>query len=411
MGRDGRYRLSWLLSRAIQTVLHKILYGGTFPMTSKERHEARYQRRRAKREARRAAVNAKCTFEQVFSFSHLYQSYRKCCLGVGWKSSTQIYRANALLNVAKTHEALQNGTFRSKGFNEFNIFERGKPRHIRAVHISERVVQRCLCDYALISLLERSFIYDNGASTKGKGISFALNRLETHLHKFWCTHGTCGYVLTFDVHHYFDSIPHEHIFRIIDRAITDERLKQLTKYFVSAFGKVGMGLGSQVSQVFALAALNGLDHRIKEQAGIKYYGRYMDDGYLIHHDKAYLEKCRRSIIRYCRSIGLELNENKTQIRPISRGIPFLKVKFSVSETGRVIRRPSRKNTTSMRRKLKTFRRWLDDPKKRFTFEDVRTSYMSWIGHIKQSDSWRTRQRMDLLYQDLFAKELKTCTAS
>lgn len=380
-------------------------------MTSEERHEARYQRRRARREARRAAVNAKCSFEQVFSFTNLYKAYRVCCLGVGWKKSTQIYRANAIFNVAKTYRELMAGKFRSKGFYEFDLFERGKPRHIRAVHISERVVQRCLCDHALIPLLERSFIQDNGASMKGKGISFALDRLETHLHRFWREYGTDGYVLTFDVHHFFDSIPHDHIRRILDKAVYDERVKKLTCYFMDQFGAVGMGLGSQISQICALASLNGLDHNIKEKARVRYYGRYMDDGYLIHHSKAYLQKCRKAIIRFCRKIGFELNENKTQIRPLRRGVRFLKIRFLLTSTGRVVRLAPRKNTSGMRRKLKKFRRWVDDPKRRFTFADVRTSYTSWQGHIKHCNSWRARTRMEVLYQQLFAKEIARCTAS
>lgn len=380
-------------------------------MTSAERHEARYQRRRAQREVRRAAVNARCTFERVFSFTHLYKSYKVCCLGVGWKKSTQIYRANAIYNVARTYRELMAGKFKSKGFYEFDLFERGKPRHIKAVHISERVVQRCLCDYALNPLLERSFIYDNGASMRGKGVDFALDRMETHLHRFWREHGTDGYVLSFDVHHFFDSIPHDHICKILDKAIDDERVRDLAKYFMAQFGTVGMGLGSQISQICALASLNELDHSIKEKARIRYYGRYMDDGYLIHESKEYLQKCRKSIIRLCHRIGFELNENKTQIRPLRRGVRFLKVRFFLTDNGRVVRLAPRKNTTSMRRKLKTFRRWVDDPKRNFTFEDVRTSYMSFLGHIKHCNSWRTCQRMDILYHELFAKEIAKCTAS
>lgn len=375
-------------------------------MNSAERHEVRYQRRKAMREAKRARVNADCTFDKVFTFTNLYDSYKACCLGVNWKRSTQIFRANAIANVSKTWHELMAGKFKSKGFYEFDIFERGKPRHIKAVHISERVVQRCLCDYGLVPLLERSFIYDNGASMKGKGIDFALNRLETHLHRFYREYGTDGYVLTFDVHHFFDSIPHDHIKNIIDKAVYDERLKKLTFYLIDQFGDVGMGLGSQVSQICALAALSGLDHSVKEKAGIRYYGRYMDDGYLIHHDKEYLKKCLKSITNYCNKIGLTLNENKTQIVPIRRGVRFLKIRFLLTDTGRVVRLAPRKNTTAMRRKLKKFREWVDDPKKNFTFDDVVTSYRSWLGHIKHCDSWRTQQRMALLFRQLFDKEIK-----
>ena len=54
---------------------------------------------------------------------------------------------------------------------------------------------------------------------------------------------------------------------------------------------VGMGLGSQVTQLSQLAVLDDLDHFIKEQLHIKFYVRYMDDFILLHPDKAYLRYC------------------------------------------------------------------------------------------------------------------------
>lgn len=380
-------------------------------MTSAERHEARYQRRKARRDAAKARANAGRTFEQVFTFSNLYESGHKCCLGVGWKKSTQMYRANAIFNAAKAHRELMDGTFKSKGFYEFDIFERGKPRHIKAVHISERVVQRCLCDNALTPLLERSFIYDNGASTVNKGITFALNRMETHLHKFYHQYGTDGFILTFDVHHFFDNIPHELFYEVLNKAVSDERIRTLTHQFIDMFGSVGMGLGSQVSQIGALAVLSPLDHFIKEKLGIKYSARYMDDGYLIHHDKRYLQKCKVAITEFCHKLGFELNENKTQIRPLSRGVRFLKIRFILTDSGRVVRLPARKSITAMRHKLRVFRRWVDDPENKFGFEDVLTSYASWCGHMSHCNSWRTQQRMDLFFRNLFEKEVMGCIAS
>lgn len=121
------------------------LYGAIRQMNSKERHEARYQRRKMKRLLRRQKSNAKYgDFEKVFSFDNLYMAFRKCCLGVGWKASTQRFKANALQNVNDLFRSLQNDKYKSRGFYEFDIVERGKERHIKSVHISERVVQRCL---------------------------------------------------------------------------------------------------------------------------------------------------------------------------------------------------------------------------------------------------------------------------
>ena len=106
-------------------------------MNSAERREARYQRRKAARmEKKAAALREYGDFETVFSFERLYESYRASVRGVGWKASTQRYKAASLANVTKTHEELIAGRYRSKGFYEFDIVERGKPRHIRSVHIS-----------------------------------------------------------------------------------------------------------------------------------------------------------------------------------------------------------------------------------------------------------------------------------
>lgn len=96
-----------------------------FVMNSAERHEARYQRRRAARLEKRARdTKGLGDFESVFSFEHLYAAYRASVKGVGWKASTQRYKASALANIDKTHNALLSGTFKSKGFYEFDITER-----------------------------------------------------------------------------------------------------------------------------------------------------------------------------------------------------------------------------------------------------------------------------------------------
>lgn len=221
-------------------------------MNSAERREARYQRRKAARmEKKAAALREYGDFETVFSFERLYESYRASVRGVGWKASTQRYKAASLANVTKTHEELIAGRYRSKGFYEFDIVERGKPRHIRSVHISERVVQRCLCDYCLVPMLSRSFIYDNGASLRGKGYDFAVSRVTHFLAEHYRKHGREGYVLVFDFSKYFDTAQHEPVFREFERSGIDDRLVALSKYFIQNFGDVGLGLGSQTSNACA----------------------------------------------------------------------------------------------------------------------------------------------------------------
>ncbi|MBQ3502543.1 MAG: hypothetical protein IJA72_02655, partial [Clostridia bacterium] len=168
-------------------------------MNSKERHELRYQRRvKTRMEHKRQRDLLYDNYDAVFTLSHLYRAQRLSCNGVGWKPSVQKYKANAMINLYNTYMTLKNGKFKSKGFYEFNSIERGKLRHIKSVAIDERVVQRCLCDYSLVPILSKGFIYDNGASQKNKGITFALNRMATHLQRYYRKHGKDGYILQYD---------------------------------------------------------------------------------------------------------------------------------------------------------------------------------------------------------------------
>ena len=81
----------------------------------------------------------------------------------------------------------------------------------------------------------------------------------------------------------------------------------------------------------------------------------MDDGYLIHEDIKYLEYCLKRIDEVCAELGITLNRKKTRIIPIQKGITFLKTKFILTDTGRVVRKMSRPSIRAMKRKLFIFR--------------------------------------------------------
>lgn len=369
-------------------------------MTSEERREARYQRRKARRAEKKAAQCAVCdNFDWVFSYEHLYHSYKMCRRNVAWKASVQKYMTQAPLNVLQTYTRLMNGKFKTTGFFEFDIMERGKKRHIRSVTISERVVQRCLCDYALVPVLCRTFVYDNGASMKNKGYTFASKRLTQHLHEHYRKYGQDGYILLFDFSKFFDRVSHKLVKGILHKEFTDERILALTEHFIDAFGSIGMGLGSQISQILALASANRLDHYIKEVCGIRGYGRYMDDGYLIHPDKAYLQKCLEGIKAICDELEITLNTKKTQIVKLSHGFTYLKVRYYLLPSGKVVKKIYRRSVTKMRHKLKAFQQKVADGI--MTYKDVYQSWQSWRAYAANFNAYRTIQRMGDLYNQLF----------
>lgn len=338
-------------------------------------------------------------FATVFSYDNLYRSYKRCRCGVAWKASVQKYITNAPLNVYHTFKELESGKFRSPGFYEFDLFERGKHRHIRSTGIMERVVQRCLCDNALVPMLERRFIYDNGASMKNKGYTFAAKRLVRHLQAHYREYGNEGYILLFDFSRFFDNVSHELIKGDLRREFTDKKILALTEHFIDAFGDKGMGLGSQISQVLALESANRLDHFVKEVLGIKGYGRYMDDGYLIHSSKKYLQNCLILIREQCEKLGITLNEKKTQIVKISHGFTWLKARMYLTESGKVVRKIYKRSITCMRRKMKKLQRKLKAGK--MTFQDIWTTWQSWRSYARGFNAWHTIQSMGRLYDQLF----------
>lgn len=316
------------------------------------------------------------TFDNVFSFSNLYKACKSCYKGVNWKTSTQKYRLHALCNVAKTFEQLHAGTYKSKGFYQFIVRERGKQRTIKSIHISERVVQKCLCDNCLVPILSKSLIYDNGACLKGKGLNFTTNRLKAHLQQYFRKYkGNQGYILTFDFSKFFESIPHEQLKVKVAKKIKDPRLLKLYYYFVDQFGDIGLGLGSQISQISALYYINDFDHYIKEKLHIRYYGRYMDDGYLIHPSKKYLKFCLNEILRLSKEMGLKINLKKTKISKLENGFMFLNRHWKLTIKSYIKTKPSHKTMARLRRKYKKLKTFAAD-------EDIRTFLSSVHGFLK-----------------------------
>lgn len=147
-------------------------------------------------------------------------------------------------------------------------------------------------------------------------------------------HGREGYVLVFDFSKYFDTAQHEPVFREFERSGIDDRLVALSKYFIQNFGDVGLGLGSQVSQIAALALPNRIDHYIKDVLGMKYYARYMDDGCIISESKEKLEICLRELRRLCAEHGIRLNPKRRRLSSSRAALHSSRCAFDMAQTGK-----------------------------------------------------------------------------
>lgn len=391
-------------------------------MTSEERHEARYQRRKAKREEKRKQIlKEHGDFFDVIDRDALGNAAKQATRNVNYKASVKRYMLRRLVNDARLNNRLMHHLDIRKGFICFSLTERGKPRNIMSVHFSERVVQKSLNTNALVPVLMRSLVYDNGASQKGKGTSFAIARTVTHLRRHYRHYGNEGYVLVLDVHDFFGSIDHAIAKQIISDSFDDENLIWLAGLFVDAYyehdvkaaikcGKdpknvkhVGIGLGSETNQTLAVAYPNKIDHYIKEVLGIKGYSRTMDDSILIHQSKEYLQYCLEEIKKRYAEIGLTVNEKKTQIVKLSHGFTYLKTQFILTESGKIIRKPCREAVTRTRQVMKKHKKMVDAGI--MSFEDAARSYSSRRGSLESKTARRTVYNLDSLFFGLFKDEM------
>lgn len=378
-------------------------------------------------------------FDDMKDANALYASYLHSRKGSSWKESVQRYDMHFLRNIAKTQRELENGTYRQMPFYEFQLNERGKTRHIRSMHFSDRVLQRSLCDTVLIPALVGKLTYDNGASMKGKGISFTRGRLQAHLEKYIRRHGTEGWVMVMDFSKFFDNISHEKLLDMVEPVIQDQRICQLLEHLIDTFKvdvsymdeveyqeahnavfnsveyekipdslKTGrqflyksLGIGSQISQISGVFFPTAIDNFIKIVCRMKYYGRYMDDLYIIHHSKERLREVYKGVRQIASALGLHINVKKTQITPLKRGFSFMQVKYSVTPSGHILKRVKPDRFTRERRKLKKYRSLLSQGS--ISRKDISNAYQSWKGNLTQFKCKQSIHNMDYLYTRLFVR--------
>ena len=333
-------------------------------------------------------------FEEIFTYENLYKSYRKCLKGVRWKGTVQRFQIYSLSGLNQLLKEIKEESFQSGNFFKFDIMERGKLRHIQSVGIRERIVQKSLCDYCLVPDLSKNFIYDNMACLKGKGVHKSYERMKDQLRKYYKKYKTNeGYILQFDFHHYFDTIPHDKLLYKIREHVPDDRVFKLISRLVNDFeGDKGLGLGSQISQISALFYPNELDHKFIKTEGITGYGRYMDDGYVISNNKEVLHYLAGLLKEITDDLGIELNDNKTQISKLGRGFIYLKARFFLTKTGKVVMKFNRKNINRNRRKLKK----LFNKGKSLQIIDDFVKII--VGNMSHFDSYHTTQNFLKLYE-------------
>ena len=289
-------------------------------------------------------------FEKICDFGNLYKSYRKSKCGKGHSMSSMKFQMRTLDGISLIKQMLETKTYQVSPYHEFTIYE-PKERIIKACSFKDKIVQHSICDNVLLPNLKTEFIQTNYAGQIGKGTLYGLDCLRSQMQSAYYKYGYDCWIIKADISKYFYNIDHDILKNIVRHHVKDDDVYWLCEKFIDSTDGKGLPLGNQISQVFALLYLSGLDHFITEELGVEYYGRYMDDFYLIVKDKEYAKDCLSAIYNFVHNLDLELN-GKTQIIPFKNGIRFCGFHTYITKEGKPIRKLTNENKRAAKKKFK-----------------------------------------------------------
>ena len=320
-------------------------------------------------------------FERVVDFNNMYKAYRRSKRGKCFRKSSAKFNVMALDGINTLIHQLKDKTYQVSRYNEFKVYE-PKERIIQTTSFKDKVVQHSLCDNVLLPKMQEIFILDNCAGQVGKGTLFGLDRLSEQMKEFYSEYGPNGYILKCDIRKFFYNISHEQLKDIVEYHFADKDICQLVNLFIDSTQGKGIPLGNQINQGLALLYLDGMDKLIKVEFGIRYYGRYMDDFYLIHHSKDHLNYCLNVLIEYLQTLDLELNE-KTQIFPFKNGVSYLGFHTYIDKNGQVVRKLKNQNKRNAQRKYLKMAKLVIAGK--LTYKKFNSSFNSWENHLSHGN--------------------------
>lgn len=326
---------------------------------------------------------ARGLWPQVLAWENILHAGKEAARGKRWRNDVLRYNASFEENLFRLRSLLHSGQWHPGPYREFYVFE-PKRRLVHAPCYADRVLHHALVQ-VIGPYFERRFIDQSFACRVGKGTHAASDYLSGMLRRARDKFGQI-YVLKADISKYFYSIDHDILLRVVARTIGDphvlEILRRLVKECGCIEGNRGLPLGALTSQLMANAYLDQLDHYVKDQLGVKFYVRYMDDFVILHGDKQTLWVWLAEIRDFLASeLRLSLNA-KTRVFPASQGVDFAGYRHWPH-----YKLPRKRNVARAKNRFKSLTKQYAQGK--IQLANVRGSVASFVGYIRHCKGWRS----------------------
>lgn len=262
-------------------------------------------------------------WEKVVSEDNLFAAWHRVRKGHGRSEGVLAFERGLQDNLGDLRDDLVAETYEPGDYRQFPVKD-PKPRTISCAPVRDRVVHHALCG-VLAPLLESGFIENSYACRKFKGMHLAVTKARAKSRQF-------GYFCKMDVRHYFDSVDHEILERLLGEKFREQKLMRVLRRVIrhpvpgQVTGK-GIPIGNLTSQWFANFYLNEFDHLADAgfgRGGRTAYLRYMDDMLFFAETKADAWRvCDETRDWLCKERKLQLKDEVTVVAPVTEGVPFL----------------------------------------------------------------------------------------
>lgn len=274
------------------------------------------------------------------------------------------------------------------------VITRPKERVVDAMIFSGRIVQHVLCDEILEPYFTKRLIKENAACQRKKGTHFGMQLLEKYMRAFSKRYYDTGYIVNIDFRQYFPSI-NRVVLKDLLKDFPDKEVLEFIYFIINSVPQdVGIPIGNQASQWFAVYYLDQVDRIIKEQYRIKWYVRYMDDLVILVPTKEQAKEIFDNLQKIVmEKLSLTFNP-KSQYFPFKRGVSFLGWKFIPTRTDKVIKKVAHSKIHDKNSKIKENKKRLD--KGEISQEQYLRNRQCMINNLKYGDTYYFRKNHNLL---------------
>jgi len=284
-----------------------------------------------------------------FSFAELVAAYFDCRRTKRNSANALAFEQDLERNLTELFEELAARSYKPGRAICF-VITRPKPREVWAAQSRDRVVHHLLYN-RIAARFENAFIADSCACIPGRGTLYAARRLEAKIRSHtenWSRH---AFYLKCDLANFFVSIDKRILSVQLAARVTEPFWSWLTdvvlfhdprvdvrmhatpallalvpahKRLANQPAHLGLPIGNLSSQFFANVYLDALDQHVKHRLRARHYVRYVDDFILLHDSPQWLNGALSDIREFLpRELGVRLNESKTVLQPIDRGVDFV----------------------------------------------------------------------------------------